>query len=98
MGRKRGIVDVTGLEVATCHHQSGQKTVSMKYGKLYGYALYFIRYQIIPGKVKLVFAAVMCKLWKFLKRVEPEMSNQIKGALSVMHAKGHSLECQVNRN
>ncbi|XP_057296113.1 uncharacterized protein LOC130625046 [Hydractinia symbiolongicarpus] len=38
---------------------------------------------------------VMCKLWGFIKRKEPGLALKTKPALSVMHAKGHSLNCQV---
>lgn len=44
-------------------------------------------------KVEYVWSDVMCKLWGFIKRKEPDI--MFKPALSVMHAKGHSLECQV---
>lgn len=89
---------MTGLEVATCRHQFGQKAVNMKRGELYGYALFLIKNFMVPNRVEFVFADVMCKLWKFLKRVAPKVCSEVKGALSVMHAKGHSLDCQVGIN
>ena len=50
---------------------------------------------MIPRKVKFVFADVMCKLWGFMKEKQPSIEFGIQPALSVMHAKGHSLDCQV---
>ena len=88
-------MDYTGLEVATCRHQFAQKAVNMKRGEIYAYALFLIQNHAVPNNVKFVFADVMCKLWKYIKRVDPRSACKIKGALSVMHAKGHSLECQV---
>ena len=93
--RKKGSLDYTGLEVATCRHQFGQKAVNMNRGELYAYALYSIKKHVIPNRVEFVFADVMCKLWKFLKRVDPNSCSYIKGVLSIMHAKGHKLERQV---
>ena len=96
--RKKRSIDVTGLEVMSCRHQFGLKGLNMKRGELYAYALYLIKYHMIPNKVEFVFADIMCKLWKFFVRVEPGLSSSIKGALSVMHAKGHGLDCQVNNS
>lgn len=94
--RKKNSVDITGLEVAACRHQFAQKALNMHQGELYAYPLYLIKHHMIPHNVEYVFADVMCKLWKFLCRKEPSIANSIKGALSRMHAKGHSLQCQVN--
>jgi len=46
--------------------------------------------------VEFCWSDVMYKLWKFVERVEPELVGKMKPALSVMHAKGHSLQCQVS--
>lgn len=46
--------------------------------------------------VKFVFADVICKLWNFMVRLDPTIGERANGALSVMHAKGHNLECQVS--
>ena len=81
--------------MATCRHQLGQKALNMKRGELYAYALYLIKQHALPNHVEFIFADVMCKLWKFLKKVDPSVVAHLKGALSVMHAKGHSLDCQV---
>ena len=45
--------------------------------------------------VKFVFADVICKLWNFMVRLDPTIGERANGALSVMHAKGPNLECQV---
>lgn len=67
----------------------------MKAEELYVYALYLIQKQVQENSTVFIFADVMCKLWPFILRVAPLLSSKIKGALSVMHAKGHSLDCQV---
>ena len=79
----------------SCRHQLGLKALNMKQGEIYGYPLYIIKNVLIPSNVTFVFADVMCKLWKFICKVDPYVSSSIKGALSVMHAKGHNIECQV---
>ena len=48
---------------------------------------------MLPQGVEFCIADVMCKLWKFIKRVYKQVFEKIKPALSVMYAKGHSLEC-----
>lgn len=67
----------------------------MKQGELFAYPLFLIKYFMVPNAVNIVFADVMCKLYKFIERTEPDVAKCIKGALSVMHAKGHSIDCQV---
>ncbi len=79
----------------SCRHQLGQKALNMHQGELYGYALYLIQKHMIPRNVQYVFSDVMCKMFKFIKRVDKTTAENIVGALSVMHAKGHGLECQV---
>ena len=79
----------------SCRHQFGQKALNMKQGEIYAYPLYLIKHHMIPNRVDFAFADIMCKLWPFMKRVDPEVIANIKGALSVMHAKGHKLACQV---
>lgn len=96
VGKKKGTLDDTGLEVATCRHCVAQKAVNMKQGELFGYPLYIMKNFMTKWNVEYCWADVMCKLWKFVKREEPDICHTMKPALSVMHAKGHSLQCQVN--
>jgi len=93
--RNKKSLDITGLEVMSCRHQLGQKALNMHQGELYGYALFLIKHHMIPRKVQFVYADVMCKLRKFVERIDPETATKFTGALSVMHAKGHALDCQV---
>ena len=79
----------------SCRHQLGQKSLNMHQGELYGYSLYLIKHHMLPQRVKFVYADVMCKLYKFVKRLDPDTARKFTGALSVMHAKGHGLDCQV---
>ncbi|XP_066918229.1 uncharacterized protein, partial [Clytia hemisphaerica] len=92
--RKYKSLDTTGLEVMSCRHQLGQRALNMKQGELYGYPLYLIKEHINTRDIKFVFADVMCKLSKFIQRVDAETAKAFKGALSVMHAKGHGIDCQ----
>ena len=96
--RKRSSVDCTGLEVATCRHQLAQKALNMKRGEIFAYSHFIVRNFVLPNNITLMFADVMCKLYKYLCRVEPRFEKNLKGALSVMHAKGHSINCQVRKN
>lgn len=88
-------LDETGLEVATCRHVIAQKAINMFRGEIFGYPLFLIKNFMISRQVKFCFADVMCKLWPFISQREPSVADRIRPALSVMHAKGHSLECQV---
>ena len=68
----------------------------MHRGELFGYGMYLIKNFALKQNVKFIFADVICKLWNFMVRLDPTIGENAKGALSVMHAKGHSLDCQVN--
>jgi len=96
VGRKKKSLDETGLEVATCRHVIAQKAINMKQGEQYGYALYLMKHYMVKWKVEYCWADVMCKLWKFAQRIDPDICKLMKPALSTMHAKGHSIQCQVN--
>ena len=65
-------------------------------GEIFGYPLYLLKHFAMERKVRFCFADVMCKLWKFATQHEQEISHVTEPALSVMHAKGHALDCQVN--
>lgn len=93
--KKQGQLDETGLEVASCHHSIGQKALDMFQGELYGYPLYVINHIASNQNVKFYFADVMRKLWKFVKRYAPSIAKEIIPALSVINAKGDSLDFQV---
>lgn len=67
----------------------------MKRGEIFGYAVYLMKNFVIPNSIKFVFADVMCKLWGFAVKNIPEILETSKGALSVIHAKGHSLHYHV---
>ena len=64
----------------------------MKRGEIYAYPMYLLQTFIIPNNTTFIFAGVMCKLWPNLCGMDPIISKKIKGALSVMHAKGHNPE------
>uniref|UniRef100_A0A7M5XFT7 Uncharacterized protein n=2 Tax=Clytia hemisphaerica TaxID=252671 RepID=A0A7M5XFT7_9CNID len=78
--RKYKSLDTTGLEVMSCRHQLGQRALNMKQGELYGYPLYLIKEHINTRDIKFVFADVMCKLSKFIQRVDAETAKAFKGA------------------
>ena len=54
-----------------------------------------MKFFMAPKGVQFCFADVICKLWGFAKKQEPAIASKLKPALSIMHAKGHSVECQV---
>ena len=89
-------LDETGLEVATCRHVIAQKALNMYRGEVFGYPLYLIKNFMVQRNVKFCFADVMCKLWPFICNNEPLLASKIRPALSVMHAKGHAMECQAS--
>ena len=95
VSRKKKSVDCTGLELLSCRHHFGQKTINTTRGEIFGYAVYLMKNFVIPDSIPVVFADVMCKLWGNAIKTLPELTETTRGALSVMHAKGHSLQCQV---
>lgn len=69
-------------------------------GEQYGYALFLHKFLSAALQMRFIWQDIMCKYWPWLKRVVvkfPELSNLLNSsrALSVMHAKAHSLDCQV---
>ena len=94
--KKRGAsLDETGLEIGSCRHAIGQKAVNMYQGELFGYPLYLMKFFMEPKGVQFCFADVICKLCGFAKKHKPVVADNLKPALSIMHAKGHSVECHV---
>ncbi|XP_066932550.1 uncharacterized protein [Clytia hemisphaerica] len=93
--RKLDKLDETGLDVVTCRHVIAQKALNMFQGELFGYPMFLLTNFMVQRNITYCFADVMCKLWPFVVRNEPFLQDKIKPALSVMHAKGHALECQV---
>ena len=94
-------MDETGLVVAGCHHVVALKAVNMFAGEQYGYALYLHRALSSKWNMQFVWQDIMCKYWPWLERLcekMPELSQLLSNrkAFSVMHAKGHSLDCQVH--
>ena len=55
-----------------------------------------MKHFMVNNSVQYCYADVMCKLWKFAKEREPDLTHKLLPALSVMHAKGHALDCQVS--
>jgi len=93
--RKMAKLDETGLDVATCRHVVAHKALNMFRGEIFGYPMYLIKHYMVQKQAKFCFADVICKLWPFVCKQEPTIKGSILPALSVMHAKGHSLDCQV---
>lgn len=96
-----GSLDETGVVVAGCRHVIALKAVNMFAGEQYGYALYLQRKLAEQLDFQFLWQDIMCKYWPWLERVSkkmPEMSPLLKSskALSLMHAKAHSMDCQVN--
>lgn len=72
-----------------------QHAINMMYGEVYGYAHYMQQNYFIPRNVKFLWYDVVCKYWPWLKKQNKEVSEKMKPALSVMHAKAHAWYCQV---
>ena len=100
--RSYATLDETGLSVAGCRHVIALKAVNMFAGEQYGYALFLHKALSDKLNIKFLWQDIMCKYWPWLERVTcklPEFMHLLatSKALSVMHAKAHSLECQVNQ-
>jgi len=65
----------------------------MYQGELYGYAHYIQKYRMFPAGVSFFWEDIVCKYWKWAEKVG--LPDGMKPALSVMHAKAHSWNCQV---
>ena len=93
-------LDETGLVVAGCRHVLALKAVNMFAGEQYGYSLFLQKAVSENTNVKFVWQDIMCKYLPWLKKVTdllPDYKDLLSTspALSVMHAKAHSLDCQV---
>eukprot|EP00795_Rhopilema_esculentum_P016199 gene16199-7570_t len=93
-------LDETGLVVAGCRHVLALKGVNMFAGEQYGYALFL--HQLLFGEVRMrfIWQDIMCKYWPWLEKVASKFPDKsalldTNKALSVMHSKAHSLECQL---
>lgn len=93
--RKWGSLDETGIEVAICRHCIAQKAINMFQVELFAHSMFLMKTFMLPRNVKFAYADVMCKLWNFTIRHETSFIDHIQPALSVMHAKGHALDCPV---
>lgn len=90
--RKSNSVEETGIVLSTCRHRIGQKVLNMFQGELFGYPMYLLKNY---NSLQYCFTDVMCKFWKFVTSHEHAIASTVTPALSVMHAKGHALDCQV---
>ena len=86
---KRNIkLDETGLEIARCRHGLALWADNMYRGELYGYPHYKQTKRMVPAGVNFFWQDVVCKQ-------KVGLPAGMKPALSVMHAKAHSWNCQV---
>jgi len=98
---KSNKLDETGLVVAGCRHAVAQKAVNMFAGELYAYSHYLHINFLQRNGIQFIWQDVVCKYWPWAVKVantDPEWKASVKDirpALSVMHAKGHSWHCQV---
>ena len=95
--------DETGLAVVGCRHTIAQKAVNMYRGEMYGYPHFLQVHFMLPNGVQYMWQDVICKFWPWAvkQRKHPSYvlaSQQMKPALSVMHAKAHAWDCQVGKN
>ncbi|XP_038071093.1 uncharacterized protein LOC119739989 [Patiria miniata] len=101
--KSRSKLDEAGLDVAGCRHSIAQKAVNMFTGEKYGYPHYLHVHFLLPKQVTFLWLDVACKYFPWARQEEitqldPSYKTavtDIKPALSVMHAKAHSWDCQV---
>ena len=95
--KKYARLDETGLEIAGCRHGLAQWAVNMYYGELFGYAHYIQQKNMMPAGVRFFWEDVVCKYWKWSKRIGFPIGFNMKPALSGMHGKAHNWTCQVKK-
>ena len=96
-------LDEVGLSVAGCRHTLAQKAVNLFTGEKYGYMHYIQTKYMLPHRVEYIWQDIMCKYWPWaaqagITSIDPSFKEAVsvmKPALSVMHAKAHSWDCQV---
>lgn len=84
----------TGLEIAGCRHAIAQHAVNMMHVEVYGYAHYYF----LPKNVQFFWYDAVRKYWAWIWKHNKEVTEKVKPALSVMHAKAHAWYCQVSLN
>ncbi len=89
--------DQTGLEVTGCRHALAQKACNMYSGEQYGYPHFLHYFFLLPMGVKVLWQDVICRYWTWAKKklMFKDAVEKMDPALSVMHAKAHSWDCQV---
>ena len=70
-------------------------------GEQYGYSLFLHKWMADALNAEFVWQDIMCKYWPWLENVVKQLPDfapllSSSKALSVMHAKAHSLDCQVS--
>ncbi len=96
VARRKAQLDETGLYLSSCRHQVTQKALNMYQGEIYAYPLILQHHFLTPTPVMFFWQDVICKYWPWLERVNEELANAMKPALSVMHGKGHAWHCEVS--
>ncbi|XP_048586080.1 uncharacterized protein LOC116618382 isoform X3 [Nematostella vectensis] len=94
VAKKRKNLSETGLEIAGCRHALAHNAVNMFHGEIYGYAHYLQTTYFLPKEVEFFWYDVVCHYWPWLRMHDPDTASKMKPALSVMHAKAHSWNCQ----
>ncbi|KAL2088356.1 hypothetical protein ACEWY4_015255 [Coilia grayii] len=95
--KSRARLDEEGLEIAVCRHGFLQGALNMCRGEIFAYPLFLHR----KLRADFVCTDIACKYWPYLCRVGDaradikELSEKTKPFLSVMHAKAHSLKCEI---
>ena len=75
-----------------------QAAVNMFRGEIYGYAHYLHTQYLLPKQVRFIWQDVICLYWPWALSNTPSRfigALAINPALSVMHGKSHSWNCQV---
>ena len=75
-----------------------QAAVNMFRGEIYGYPHYLHTRFLLPKQVKFLWQDVICLYWPWaVSNTPPNFSGALDmaPALSIMHGKSHSWNCQV---
>ncbi|KAF3840344.1 hypothetical protein F7725_019061 [Dissostichus mawsoni] len=97
--RRASRLDEEGLEVAVCRHGVLLKALNMFRGEIFAYPL-FLQTQFQATNLHFYCTDIACKYWPYLEKVAKTMPElrpllSMQPFLSVMHAKAHSIKCEI---
>lgn len=97
-GRKIVKLDEIGFEIVGCRYGLVQWVVNMYQGELYGYVYYIQVKKMILVGVVFFWEDVVCKYWKWVKKVGGVEGFRMRLVFFVMYVKVYNWICQVLGN